>query len=343
MLILGRNLFFYKFSLGGKADVLKLVLCYMIVMLHTIGTDYISPILRCAVPLFFMLSSYFIFSKMSKCESWEEKQRALNAYIKRNLQLYLFWTLIFLPFIVLFRNWFDEGIIEGIPLMIRGFLFTGTFPASWYIIASVWGTILIYYSARYLPHYVVWLISILCYVFCCLSSNYGVLLEHSNIYNLYCSIFSNPYNSFPVSFVWILLGKYLTENKISMSNQKLIMFLCLSFIMLLVEYVAIGRLECGVADDCYIFLVPFCYFLLVLIGRIECSKQPLLLCRKISTITYCSHMTIAFCCGALLIYLLGWKSHLLIFMITVICTLILSTLIVFFEKRKYLGWLKFSY
>ena len=333
-----KKLMFREFSLkGSKTDMMKLVLCYMIVILHTIGTDYISPILRCAVPLFFMLSSYFIFGKISRCETLDEKQKALKGYVKRNLQLYLFWTLIFSPFIVLFRNWFDGGIIEGIPLMIRGILFAGTFPASWYIIASVWGTIFIYYSSRYLPQYVLWLICILCYVFCVLSSNYGMILEHCNTYEFYCNIFSNPYNSYPVSFIWIFLGKYLAENKISMSNRKLVMLLSLSFIMLLVEYVAISRLVCAVADDCYIFLVPFCYFLLLLIGRIECSKPSLLICRKISTITYCSHLTIAFCLGSLLIYLFGWKSRLLILLLTALCTLILSSLILFFEKKNVLG------
>lgn len=249
------------FSLsGGKSDILKLVLCYMIVILHTIDSHNMSPILRCAVPFFFMISSYFFFSKVNKCTTLLEEKVALYGYVKRNLQLYLFWTLLFLPFIAIFRGWVDQEGIDGIYLMIRDVVFSGTFPASWYIIASVWGTVFIYYSSRYLPQYLLWLICALSYIFCVLSSNYGQLFEHLTFYESFCRIFSAPYNSILVSFMWILIGKYLAENKISMTNQKASLLLFISFVMLFIEHIAIDKFNCAVTDDCYIFLVPFCFF-----------------------------------------------------------------------------------
>lgn len=160
------------FSLAGaKSDILKLVLCYMIVLLHTVELDYTFPILRCAVPLFFMLSSYFLFSKMCRCQTPNEKKHLLYGYIKRNLQLYSFWTLLFIPFIVQFRGWLNEG---GVLLILRDVLFAGTFPASWYIIASVYGTIFIYYASRYLPHifYYLFVFYVIRFVF------FPLIMEH---------------------------------------------------------------------------------------------------------------------------------------------------------------------
>lgn len=331
------------FSLAGaKSDILKLVLCYMIVLLHTVELDYTFPILRCAVPLFFMLSSYFLFSKMCRCQTPNEKKHLLYGYIKRNLQLYSFWTLLFIPFIVQFRGWLNEG---GVLLILRDVLFAGTFPASWYIIASVYGTIFIYYASRYLPQYILLFICFLCYSICVFSSNYGALFECCDVYEAYCCCFSNPYNSFLVSFIWILLGKYLAEHKITMSNKKLQIFLGLSFTMLLIERIAIGKLNMAVTDDCYIFLIPFCYYILIWIGRIKYLGKPLLLCRKISTITYCSHMTIAVCCSSLIKLYICERDNLggWILMITIIFTLLLSITILYFEKNRYLRWLRYSY
>ena len=44
---------------GGLVDYLKFALSFLVVIIHSIKPDFLSPILRCAVPLFFILSSYF--------------------------------------------------------------------------------------------------------------------------------------------------------------------------------------------------------------------------------------------------------------------------------------------
>ena len=79
--------------------MLKLILSIFVVVIHTTGLDIFSPILRFAVPLFFMLSSYFFFSKYDSTDDTYERRDMLFKYIKRNLQLYafLFIALYHLP------------------------------------------------------------------------------------------------------------------------------------------------------------------------------------------------------------------------------------------------------
>lgn len=68
---------------GKRFDVLKIVLAIFIVAIHTTPvTISVRPILRLAVPIFFILSSYLFFSKQSHIESSEEKAYALKKFIR---------------------------------------------------------------------------------------------------------------------------------------------------------------------------------------------------------------------------------------------------------------------
>ncbi len=52
-------------------DLLKIVLSIMIVLIHTkILPNILYPWLRIAVPLFFVMSSYFLFSKLNMLIKW---------------------------------------------------------------------------------------------------------------------------------------------------------------------------------------------------------------------------------------------------------------------------------
>ena len=66
-------------------DIMKLVLAVLVMVIHS-GADktIISPVLRTAVPLFFVISSYFFFSKNQRLLSKKERNAALGKLVKRN-------------------------------------------------------------------------------------------------------------------------------------------------------------------------------------------------------------------------------------------------------------------
>lgn len=334
---------------GGKADIMKMFLCYMIVLLHVGHIKILSPLLRCAVPLFFMLSSYFFFKKYIKVDI-SERTAILKRYVKRNLQLYLFWTLLLLPFLLWYRDWFNDGGLVGILRLIRSILFSGTFPASWYIIASVWGTIIVCWLEKKCSKSVLYAIAIVSYVYSVVTSNYGlIVLENHSFFIVYSflkSLFSTPYNSFFVSLIWILMGRelaLLSTESIYLKTSFLRVGLFISFILLVVEFVVVQHLNCAIVDDCYFFLVPFCYLLLLLIGKTSYSSPSNLLYRKISTITYCSHMTISIILSILIDNWFNVQSWCLIFFLTVMFCLFLSFFFSLLEVKKGFFWLRFSY
>ena len=80
------------------------------VRLHTIFVDKIAIY---AVPIFFVISSFFFFKKVLSLNNIKEKNKALLKYIKRNMQFYLFWLIATLPITLYLRipEWFKNGNI----------------------------------------------------------------------------------------------------------------------------------------------------------------------------------------------------------------------------------------
>ena len=275
---------------GGLVDYLKFALSFLVVIIHSIKPDFLSPILRCAVPLFFILSSYFFFSKYDLLIDIKEKRKCLYNYIRRIFKLYLFWLIILLPFTIDYRNWYEVNIWN----IVRSFCFSSTFPASWYIMASIIGMLLIVLMDKFLNHKIIIIICLASYLFCCATSNYGNLIipYWDNIYELYEYCFTVPYNSFPVSLIWIYLGMFMSRNRYTFKKNdfKNVCLFVGSLFLLYIEYYLIKKFNLSKTDDCYIFLLPTCYFFLMFIGRMKILAKPNLFLRKTSTIIYCTHI-----------------------------------------------------
>lgn len=330
---------------GGKTDILKFILSLFIVAIHFTEIPLSSPVLRCAVPLFFMLSSFFFFKKFDCTILIEEKKKILINYISRNLKLYLFWFIVLLPYTVVYRGWFDDAFIPGLVTMLKSFVFSSTFPASWYIMASVIGTSIIALSDKFLSNRIILIISLLAYVFCVITSNYGNIIEDNAIfyflYEKYRNVFTSPYNSFPVSLLWIYIGRYLSrKGVISLSTISLFIIICLFLILLYGEYFLIQCYHLAVTDDCYFMLVPTCVSIAILLGKVKSvSSRPFL--RKTSTIIYCSHLVVGSLIGfSFKMFGLSVGDYVK-FLIILIACISSSWIILILEKR--IPFLRYAY
>lgn len=331
---------------GGKTDVLKMFMSLMIVLLHTTSIGILSPILRCAVPMFFMVSAYFFFTKYDNISDENEQKKLWLHYIKRNIQLYLFWFFVLLPFTIVYRGWYNGDLIHNLSQCVRYFLFSSTFPVSWYIMASIIGVSLITILGKYLNNWVLLILSLLVYILCCLATNYRVVLDRGPlgpIYDNYVAIFTGPYNSFPVSLIWILLGRLLVRStgKLSRLNIKILWGgLFVGFILLYMEYFAVCKYGLVYKDDCYLMLLPVCICTIILFGRYKLELPIMPTLRKTSTVVFCCHLPI----GITLRYLLksqGIQFDIVVFIATLILSLLVTLVIIKFERRYNI--LKFSY
>lgn len=335
---------------GRKFDILKLVLSIMVVMIHTKPLpDVFMPLLRLAVPLFFIMTAYFFFLKQKNQPS-KQQQLNLNKYVVRALKLYLFWFVVLLPFTIVIRHWYSMPIGEFVPYFIKKLLFGSTFKASWFLMASLLGVVLVFYLSKFLNNYVLLVIGIVLYFFGCLSTNYFGLLKSSSfmslVYQWTTSNMGIPHNSFMVAFLWIVVGKIIAEHHLFVSNRKVILALAVSLLLLYVEYFTLKRFGLVKTNDCYVMLIPTAVLLFVLIGQNTIGIPDgvnTMKCRKMSTIIYCVHLTIASLLPQLLRFMHLPKNNVLLFLFTITISVLVGLLIIALEDRKYFKILKYSY
>lgn len=331
---------------GGKTDVLKICLSIMIVVIHTVDYGSFSPILRCAVPFFFMISATFFWNKVQQQNESGQKKLYLRKFVIRNLKLYLFWFIVLAPITFSIKEYFADGIFLGIINLIRDFLFSSTFRGSWFIMSLILGTTMIFYLSKKLSNIFLLIISVVFYLFCVLTSNYDKLLQHNSIFNdlisSYIFIFSSPFNSFPASLVWVVISKIIVEKILYIKNWTLVLMSIISAVLLAFEYVIINKFDLSSNDDCYLMLLPLCVCLYMLFCRFDIGLPEIKNLRKISTIVYCSHISISVVISYMLRHLFG-IGGVMIFLMTATVCIGISFIIIRMEKYSCFKWLKYSY
>lgn len=135
-------------------DALKFIMAIMIVAIHTKAfqdVEFIrqltAPFLSAAVPIFFILSSFFLFTKMDIYGySWDIYKR----FLKRLVILYMFWFIITLPITVYSKLYYlGYGIPKILLYVLRDFTLSYTFPGSWFLTALIIGTLIVFLLRHY--------------------------------------------------------------------------------------------------------------------------------------------------------------------------------------------------
>ena len=340
----------YICQTGKRFDLLKFVLAFFVVGIHAMPVTFcLRPYFRIAVPLFFMMSSYFFFLKQTRLLSNEEKKKSLITYVNRVISLYLFWSILFLPFIIHNHEWYRLNV-ETLLKIIKSILISGTFPASWYLTALVISISLVWFFSKKMNNYVLLCLGIIAYVICCLTSNYFSLYEelpHSVlIYKSYSFVLGKPCNSFMAALLFVVTGKMLAEKTIYVLNKKLLFIFAVSIILLffevsIIEKFSLNKSFVDYSDDSFFSLVPLCTSLFMLVGQ---NVFPLrintIFLRNSSTIIYCCHFTIVILiCDYLNLFSKGYLLYLTVYMMALIISLILFVA----EKQATLKWLRYSH
>lgn len=333
-----------------SADVLKYVLSILIVATHTsFLAGYITPLVRLAVPAFFMISGYFFFGKINNCNSKASQNAYLKKSVKHNLQLYLFWFIVLLPLTLYIRGYHTMGVAKGFLHLVRDFFFGSTFQGSWYIMALITGFAVVLFLSRKLPQWALVIIGVVCYIPSLLSSNYEFIIEHFDSLRAMgeslSQVFLLPCRNFSVSILYIAIGKYLVEKNYEGKTKQYTITFLLAFAGLVAEHLMLRYSGVKIEDtDCYI-AVPFtAYYLCKVFLTLDVTCKNAFILRKISTVSYFAHMAV-FMVVAKIFKMLGipdWQ-HMLLFAVTLACTQILSLVIIKFSDCKYFRFLKYSY
>ncbi len=282
---------------GSNAiDLLKFLMATMIVAMHTsLCKELTNPWFRIAVPIFFILSSYFFFLKLNE-KTNVEKGKVLRYYVKRVFLLYTFWLIILAPF-VLITKWdilSSYSLLKILVFIVRGFL-TGTFfGASWFLIALMIGVPTIFFIAKWISNkwlFVITLFINLAIVFQCGYGNGCKPIELFRILMLHITGTSLEY-TFLVSLFWIVVGKWFAESNIKINSIHLYMWCAISMVCLFLENKLMDRNGLAFRHDLYISLIPLCMVITLIVGNIKITIKNAKILRNLSTIIYCVHYTL---------------------------------------------------
>ena len=239
------------------------------------------------------------------------------------------------------------SVAEILAKSAQRLLFTA-FPASWYIIASVIAAMVIdWIPERY--NKLILIFSFALYLICCVSSNYYYLFGADSAIIKFDAIFTlvfylPPYISFLVAFIWMGIGKVCAESKISITPVVRRIGIVISAIMLYIEYFGIKSFSLSRENDCYIMLAPLCFFIfLELKSAVNFKIRNAVALRKMSTIIYCSHVTVIEICRGVFKYIIRCNSNVLVFVLTVLACMAVCCVIFNIEKKQRFSWLKYSH
>ena len=336
-------------------DLAKFILSIMIVAIHTaLFQNYLFPWLRIAVPLFFMISSFLLFKRVNATAN-NEKDKVIKKYIIRQLKLYLFWFIILLPLTIYYRKDWVIGvnnIFQIITNILSNTLFSSTFIASWFIVASIWATIIVYNASKKINNKILFVIFLLINIICCLISSYNMFYANnefiSKVVQTYTNFFSSPVFSFPVALFWIFMGKMFADEKINykIKYKKTFCLILIVFILLLyMEWKYVYSLSGMFSNDCYLFLRPICVMIFKLLLNININLKHNKILRNISTITFPLHASVAPVVAYILKHFITDYTIVGIFnfIITLSGCLLASFIILKLEDKKYFKFLKYAH
>ncbi len=332
------------------ADILKFIMSVFVVATHTgLFAPHLTPLVRLAVPVFFVLSGYFFFSKVNTLDSFKEKTAYLKKSVKHNLQLYAFWFVVLSPITFYVRDYFSDGAVKGILTLLHNFLLGSTFQASWYITALIIGIIILFFMSQKLGNLSLIIIGALFYIPALISSNYLFIASVSDtardIYGMFTDIFLLPCRNLFVGIIYLTLGKILAEKGTCKSYQKNSVLCLICLCLLAAEYIALFLGEVNIKNtDCFIMLPVTAYYICnwVLTLNVRCTCSPVL--RKMSTLSYCVHMAVFMVVGKLLFTLdIADFGNIIVFALTLVITWAVSLIVLKLEKYKVFGFLKYSH
>ena len=283
-------------------DMTKAALALVVIAIHInpFGENGggIYPLARIAVPMFFILSGYFLFSKVT---TRENSVSIIKGFCTRNLKLYLVWFILLFPITAHIRKYFEMKPAEFVEELLLQFFLGSTFRASWFLSSLIIGGVIVWWLSKKLNNNAVIGVGIALYILCCLTSNYYGFFNDKSIIHRINELYPTAiYNSFPVSIVWVALGKSFVDKEQSrIKNEK--MWLIFFIILLFAEKILIEKFINVEHNDCYFMLVPVCWLLFDVLRSVDLPKPKYAVEIKVfSLIAYCAHTSIGVVFAAIL-------------------------------------------
>lgn len=312
-------------------DLTKFLMAITIVNIHSelykiLGT-FLLTFQSCAVPVFFVFSSYFFFKKIRELSGKEVWKRLWN-YEKRINTLYIFWIIVQSPIIVFYyhKEYLELPILYAIGSFIKNYFFAYEFGASWFLGALIVGIPIILFLVRSFDDRISWVLPFIIYVYIC-------KFPDGYLFKSYEANLRTPQLSFPYALWWLILGHLLSNESVVkyIKNVNIYTSLTILTISLLISYL-FKNLQ-------FLFCIISVITIFSISINLKLKDYPKLYSRfrTYSIHFYCIHYSLI----VIINYCLS-DNILLTFISTITICWIISEIIIFLQQKPIFNWLRYS-
>lgn len=262
--------------------IFKFIMSLFVVAIHVqpfsdnMAFYYNNCIARIADPMFFTLSSYFLFNKLIN-SNWDKN--IFLKHIQHLLHYYFIWLLVFSP-IIITRTWQrTNNIFAFLCDIFKQIFLSGTYGALWFLPALLLGLALTYVIGKKSTPKVCLAISFPFFLFTVFEMEYTLLIQDiswlSAINNFFISIFGWLGNGVNYGFFFCSLGLYIASQKkqVQRKQNKDLIMVILSSALLVLECTIIRKFNLGVSYGAMFFLIPVTYYLIHLLLELQSKTK----------------------------------------------------------------------
>lgn len=296
---MGENTSTAKRKSYDSFDLFKFIASIVVVSAHTrfLGDSkyhLLHPWIRIAIPVFFMVSAFLFFSKFDRLPD-EEKNSYLWKFVKRDLILYLFWFIVFLPFTFIYRDYAHKGLH-----MFFGTIFLGSsFPASWYLMALAIGIIIVAKLNKGIGRWLLPVVAFLMYLVCLGQYTWRHVADSLGVSGIYAIPDLRFANNFFVAPIWIWIGRMFVtyQNRLREVGMKIVLLLfALSLVLLWFEHNYLySHGYFTMYNDVYLMCLASGPILFWIVLKLDLHLKHGKFMRCMSTLIYCIHATFIEC------------------------------------------------
>lgn len=344
-------------------DIAKFIMAIMVVIIHRplfndnmVFTNFIIGKVICsiAVPFFFIVSSYFLFSKLNK--STEYSKTIVFEYEKRIFYIYVIWSIIYIPciFVKNHTGHYDEITIKVLLsqclFSIKEFFLSQSFVHLWFLNTLILSVAVAFFLIKKTSNEKVFVFSLVIFLL------YYVLIGLSDSIDLVSNLIKYTpkilLNFARCGFICVSLGACLALKEINRNSKyklnSLILFTSISFVLLIVSGALLFKNQSAIALNSLTkllsIIVSFCIACICLRINLKESKVYRNL-RETSILLYLSHLLVMSEGFKYLTSITGIaafkENNLLKFFISLLFGLLFSITVILLKKHRRFRWLRY--
>ncbi len=318
-------------------DFIRLLAAFMVVAVHTYpfasinaDFDFLFTLVFCriAVPIFLMITGYYVIQKALKNVSY------LIQYTKKIAIIYGIAILLYLP-INLYNHTFASMNLYNILQMI---FIDGTFYHLWYFPALILGIWILYWLIKKWKEPYISIIVILLYLIGLFGDSYYGLIANTGFYKIYqfiFSVFSYTRNGLFYVPIFLYIGYLFTKVKWHYKPKCTLLLWIISIIFMEIEGYFLNVYGLQRHTSMYAMLIPTCVLLFALILPYKENKNVKI--RTMATIIYIIHpMCIIGIRGIVKILNLEHQildHNFLQYIFTLLLSIVISYVLVLFDQK----------